>query len=287
MYGGVFYPPSCEKESFVKQVCHSLDRIEHIEAFRQVAKNVSHYVLKQKDRVWIWSQLDATQSKLLAEELVSKLKSTDLDSFYISASENHYIRAFQGYLGSAEILEPRLLIFYLSQNISTNEQEIISLIGKVQPSQWNVYALTLGTLVKKNRWSKVATELFQLGCGYSAKVPELKLAMEQCYTLLGMKNLFLYFTNIGSISSADRPLLLRSLAEHCAEVAYDRLEYYWELAGGRKSKLVISGSLTDRWLSAITLADNGGLGGGVKVLVDALLREFPHNNELKGIRKLL
>ena len=64
--------------------------------------------------------------------------------------------------------------------------------------------------------------------------------------------------------------------------------HLWERAGGKKKDLPDGRDGEERWRAALQAVDRGvSLDGGLRALVDVMLEDFPANEKLQGLRKLI
>ncbi|WP_336915540.1 GAP1-N1 domain-containing protein [Vibrio cholerae] len=285
--GGTFYPPKISTSEFNKTISNLINEIKSNIVFDIVINTIIDHYLTYDNRSKIWEKLSLDRREKLARKLSSHIFSGRDYRFEVMIHEKEIISALDEEFNSAKVIDGNILINYLSKNIIFNESNISSWIQKVNSNDWIECATSLGVIVKKNSWSSVANNIFDLSCGFFATTPKLKPAIQECSDLLHYFNQVTYRFLNGAPSSEDRNAVIGRFADECSEIAHNKLEYYWKKAGGNLKTLSLTNSPSQNWLDAAQKAESGMLAGGLLTLVEVVLSEFPNNPKLNHIKIIL
>lgn len=284
--GGSFYPPDLNEESFSRGLLKVVPNLE-LSVLPNVVEKLIPYLIDSQQREGIWELMNGTKCEVLATSLINCIAKDNIFGFTLNPSEAHLNDAFIAYFEQNPYFSGQLLISFLVQCTSVDEQAVIRWIPKVTSSGWSTCAISFGQIIKANKWSKVAETVFSLGGGsYFARIPDLRKAVDECAHLLSPLNQCIYRFSIGTHSTSDKDKLTEFFAEVCSRIAYDRLEYYWKISGGELGQLKQNGTPQQNWLEAAQNASSGMLPGGLATLVEKVRKEFPHNEELKTIQNI-
>ena len=284
--GGSFYPPGINEENFSQELLKVIPNLE-LSVLPKVVEKLMPYLIDSQNREDIWKLVNDTKCEALATTLINCIAKDNIFGFTLTPREAHLNSAFIAYFEQTPSFSSQLLISFLAQCTSVDEQAVIQWISKVAPGDWSICAISFGQIIKANKWSKVAEKVFSLGGGsYFARIPDLRKAVDECAHLLSPLNQCIYRFSIGAHSTSDKDKLTEFFAEVCSRIAYDRLEYYWKISGGELGQLKQNGTPQQNWLEAAQNASSGMLPGGLVTLIEKVRKEFPHNEELKTIQNI-
>ncbi|WP_434998499.1 hypothetical protein ACRQTN_07220 [Pectobacterium brasiliense] len=285
--GGAFYPLKSNNELFCGEICEHLTESISIKTFKIISKEISKFVLFLLNRDLIWSQLSDVQSNILADDLVLHMLPYAKTATYIRIEGKYLLVALEKYFDTTCNIEPKLLATYLSQKTYHDQYKTSAWFDKLSDCNWNEDLHYLCKLISKNKWTIIANRIFISSYGLHPTTPQFRNGI-QCFSdLLGLKNRLTLMLSKNYQSTTDKQDLIKYVAEVCAELAHDRLEYFWTRAGGQISKLKLYGNASEQWLYAANLAEHGSLDGGLKALINELLDEYPRNDTLLKIIELL
>ncbi|ALO41818.1 GAP1-N1 domain-containing protein [Pseudoalteromonas phenolica] len=284
--GGAFYPPNIEKETFLAKLCDNLKTNILPRIFERISKEISEYLLSSPDRGKVWSQLDNTRSHILAKDMTKKVVVTPQALHHLSDAEPYLINELKAQMTGNHI-EPAFILSYLSQSISHREDDVLNWVKKAHSYNFHSHARMLGNIILEKRWNRVANGLYQSSYGWLADTSYFKPTVEACSELLSSSNKFWFSFYTGTSTQPHQNEIIKKFSEVCADLAYDRLDYIWRKAGGNPSRLKSSGTESDKWFHAASEADKGALNRGLIDLLDVLIEEYPHNNQLREINYLV
>ncbi|KDM93142.1 effector-associated domain EAD1-containing protein [Photobacterium galatheae] len=285
--GGLFYPPNIEKEDFLAKLCDNLQVNLLSIVFERVSEEISEYLLSNADRGKVWSQLDSTKSKILAENMARKVVANPQALLKLNDSEPYLINALKTHIAGNTYIDASFVLSYLSQNISHHENDVLILIKKINSKCLSNHANILGNIIFEKRWNKVANGLFKSSYGWMPETPHFKPTIEACSELLDSTNTFWFSFYTGKSTQHHRNEIIKRFSEVCANIAYDRLDSIWLKAGGNASKLKNHGTELDKWLHAASEAEKGALKRGLIDLLEVLMDEYPHNRQLSEVNHIL
>ena len=282
--GGCFYPSGTNKDLFKELLYKKLTSGLSNHVFREVASESANLFLHDSCANEVWNRLNIQEKEELAKCVVQVLNK---EPFLLD--EHKFVpielkTELVNYLDSAHIVFPAFVLVCLSNHISTDERKIFSWLCKTNSSRWDQNALNkLSSLIKANKWRNLVTLLFKNYLVHS----EFNSVVHDCSDFLNLLDSWRLRFYRGLASPSDRRELVKRLADLGAELAPDRLEYFWVRAGGEKKSLLLKGTVADIWLHAVQAANQGALNYGMTDLVNALLKEYPNNQELSEIRRML
>lgn len=284
--GGEFYPPNIETETFLAKLCDCLQTNILPGIFERISKEISEYLLSSPDRGKVWSQLDTTRSTILAKDMTKKIVANPQALHHLSDAEPYLINELKAHMTGNHI-ELAFILSYLSQSISHREDDVLNWVKKAHSYNFHSHARILGNIILEKRWNRVANGLYQSSYGWLADTSYFKPTVEACSELLSSSNKFWFSFYTGTSTQPHQNEIIKKFSEVCADLAYDRLDYIWRKAGGNPSKLKNSGTESDKWFHAVSEADKGALNRGLIDLLDVLIKEYPHNNQLREINYLV
>ncbi|WP_199922466.1 GAP1-N1 domain-containing protein [Pseudoalteromonas piratica] len=284
--GGTFYPPNIEREAFLAKLCDCLKTNILPRAFEQVSKNISKYLLSSADRNKVWSQLDPSKSSILAKDMTKEVIINPQALQHLSDAETYFIDELKSHMTGKHI-EPAFILSYLSQSIAHREDDVLNWLKKSHSNGFHSNAHMLGNLILEKRWNRVANCLYQSSYGWMTETPYFKPAVEACSELLNSSNKFWFSINAGTSPLPHQSEIIKKFSEISANLAYDRLDYIWLKAGGKPSRLKNSGTELDKWFHAAYEAEKGALNRGLIDLLEVLIEEYPHNNQLREIHGIV
>lgn len=285
--GGIFYPPSTEKRVFQQKLCSSLQSGLSPNIFEKIAEEISECLLSSEDRVQVWARLDSKECKLLAECISKALVSNPKILQYLSDSESYLINELKYNMERAVCADPTFLLSYMSQSISHDEKDILRWLKRTHSERWSAYAHKLGVIILNKQYKHVANGLYLSSYGLFSDTPFFKGAVDFCSELLNSTNAFWLLFYKGSLTKSHENEVIKQFSEISSNIAYGRLDYFWQKAGGALSKLKSNGTELDKWYYAAKEAQNGALNGGLKKFLDVLMDEYPNNRKLKEINYLI
>ncbi|WP_065204322.1 GAP1-N1 domain-containing protein [Shewanella woodyi] len=285
--GGRIYPPNVSKEVFQEKLCSSLHSGLFSSIFDQVSKEVSAHLLSKADRAEIWSLLKPLECKTLANNLVKIAVSNPQLLRGLSHQEKDLIDELKKYIECTSNIEPEFIISFLSQSINHSERDVLRWIKKNNSKSWDSYAKSLGMIVLKNQWSAVANDLYKSSFGFLSSTPHFKPTVETCSELLSSRNKLFLTVFTGQPTHTSRYEVIRLFSEISSDLAHDRLEFFWQKAGGKLGQLKLQGTESDKWLHAANEAENGALNRGLRSLLEVLIEEYPNNTQLQEVKQLI
>lgn len=284
--GGRFYPPNIETEAFLAKLCDCLQSNILPRVFEQISKEISAYLLSNADRSKVWSQLAPTRSNILAKDMIQKIVTSPQALQHLSDAEPYLINELKAHMTGNHI-EPAFILSYLSQSISHREDDVLNWVKKAHSKNFHSRAHILGNVILEKRWNRVANGLFQSSYGLLADTPYFKPTVEACSELLSSSNKFWFSFYTGTSTQPHQKEIIKKFSEVCADLAYDRLDYIWQKAGGKPSRLKNSGTELDKWFHAANEAEKGALNRGLIDLLEVLIEEYPHNRQLREINHIV
>lgn len=284
--GGEFYPPKVETEAFLAKLCDCLQTNILPRVFEQISKEISAYLLSNASRSKVWSQLDPKRSNILAKDMIQKVVTSPQALQHLSDAEPYLINELKAHMIGNHI-EPAFILSYLSQSISHREDDVLNWVKKAHSKNLHSYAHRLGNVILEKRWSRVANGLFQSSYGWLANTPYFKPTVEACSELLNSSNKLWFSFYTGTSTQPHQNEIIKKFSEVSADLAYDRLDYIWQKAGGKPSRLKNSGTELDKWFHAANEAEKGALNRGLIDLLEVLIEEYPHNRQLREINHIV
>ncbi|CAK2573303.1 Effector-associated domain-containing protein [Vibrio crassostreae] len=283
--GGKFYPPKVETEAFLAKLCDCLQTNILPRVFEQISKEISAYLLSNASRSKVWSQLDPKRSNILAKDMIQKVVTSPQALQHLSDAEPYLINELKAHMIGNHI-EPAFILSYLSQSISHREDDVLNWVKKAHSKNLHSHAHRLGNVILEKRWNRVANGLFQSSYGWLANTPYFKPTVEACSELLNSSNKFWFSFYTGTSTQPHQNEIIKKFSEVSADLAYDRLDYIWQKAGGKPSRLKNSGTELDKWFHAANEAEKGALNRGLIDLLEVLIEEYPHNRQLREINHI-
>ncbi|AIL71303.1 hypothetical protein VV93_v1c22250 [Vibrio vulnificus] len=284
--GGEFYPPNIETETFLAKLCDCLQTNILPGIFERISKEISEYLLSSPDRGKVWSQLDPTKSTILAKDMTKVVVTTPQALQHLSDAEPYFINELKAHMNSNHI-EPAFILSYLSQSIAHREDDVLNWVKKAHSKNFHSHAHMLGNVILEKRWSEVANCLYQSSYGWLADTPYFKPTVEACSVLLNSSNKFWFSFYTGTSPQPHQNEIIKKFSEVSADLAYDRLDYIWQKAGGKPSRLKNVGTELDKWFHAANEAEKGALNRGLIDLLEVLIEEYPHNRQLREINHIV
>lgn len=285
--GGCHWPFGSEKNDVKLELIDEILLGNKPIIFDRLAVEIADTVFSHPNRTEIWGHLSSRESKLLSKALVDLYVSNINEGGTSQQPEPPYLLAVIEYLGDTDLIPLKLLVHCLEWQTEFNEKTIIQWIGKTSYSEWQSFASALGKVVNGKRWSIVAEHLYDVTFGYKAQKTELMLATIECVHLLSSwQKGVVSFKRSGKHSDEVMCIATR-VGEVGANLAYNRLEYFWHKANGNSKHLQTSGDSGFRWADAARKAERGALEGGLSALVRGLLDDFPYNPELLELNSIL
>lgn len=285
--GGVFYPLNKEKIYFHEVVFSKLPSIKYIEVFKIAAYELSDYILNIPERGKLWKDLSSKQSEVLSNIMVQYIINENKYNFTIGYPDVYLRKEFKKTFDASSSISSNLLVSYLNQNIPHQEREILFWIDKVPSEQWNDNIVSLGQIIKSKSWDQIANRLCESSYNFFEPKLHFKKAVDECFSQLSPLNKMIVRMASGNVSPQDHSRLSEYFAESCSRLAHDSLEYYWQKAGGNIGLLKRIDHPKEAWLYAAQRANAGMLDGGLFSLVCAVLDDYPRNENLLQIKKLL
>lgn len=285
--GGVFYPPSIDKNSFRKKLLDNLSSKLSDNTFERIIAEVAEYLLKSPDKTDFFARFDVAQRKKIADELVNILTTVPNISFNLNWQEVDLLQSVKNYFNSNSDLSPQLLTSCLAVPISSNEHEILKWIFKVNKNDWPIHANKLGEVILLQQWSHIAKELYKESYTFFGTKKHFKPVVKQCESLLGQwERMTIGYSNGSSIKQSNA-LIMNRLSTLGAELAPEGLNYIWLRAGGNPGALYLHGTISEKWLQAVRAAESGALDNGMKSIIYELLEGYPNNKDLKELNALI
>jgi len=284
---GVFYPSLVDENSFNMKLYNNLSSDLPSNLLDRIVTGMAEYLLTLSDRTYLWARFDIDQRKKIADKLVDVLAMYSNISFNLTLKEVDFIQSIKNHFNSNLNLSPQLLIPCLAVPISTNENEILRWVFKVNSFDWPIYINKLGEIILLRQWRFLAKELYKESYGFLGTKGYLKPAVDHCTELLGTWERVTVSIKDERLIKQNRECVINRVSALAAELAHDRLEYIWSKAGGRLGDLHSYGSFSEKWYKAVQAAEAGALTGGLKDLVSQLLEEFPNNHDLKELKALI
>ncbi len=281
--GGVFYPPSIDKVEFQRKLCGSFYADFSSNTLQEIFNETAEYLLISEDRVNIWSYLQPQKCQILAEHLAKVVVSDPNLLNNLRSSELYLINALKKILDSHRILHPKFILAYISQPISHFESDVLIWIKKADSSNWNEHTHQLGDIILSKNWSLVANSLYESSFGFFSKTPHFQPTVIYCSNLLNQRNSHWLEWYEGKKNGVHKSEIIKRFSKIGANIAFERLDYIWQMAGGDLGKLKSSGTELEKWVYAIKEAENGALSGGSKSILKILMEEYPNNSELQEI----
>ncbi|WP_175696937.1 GAP1-N1 domain-containing protein [Burkholderia ambifaria] len=234
------------------------------------------------DRSRLWSALSPSDASELALETASLLLA-ECDRRADLGVPEPFLLEFVKTVASKRGLSAAQAAYLLEWDLHPNEYRATELLRKI--TSWSVGSDRLGTFFQRHYWRMAARDLVRLyQIGNFSVLP----ALHACYDLLDFFAKCKVPPPSGSdVKPIDREQLISLVATLGAQVAYDRLDHIWVMAGGKGSLLPSGKTPEMRWRLAAQAADTGSLRGGLLSLVHALLVELPENDDLKELRAML
>jgi hypothetical protein len=253
-----------------------------------LADDLGEIALQFPKRAQLWEKLSHKGRTVLLSKVAEKLIWQFNNSQDVPIPERKLAEAVIGQLKekppSAKVLSE--ILFW---DIPLNEKQVINWLGYPKREEWKPdIAAAVGKAIYSKQWDDAASEIYKYFALKS--IIEFKPALEACFCLLSFTRRFwLSFKGIGDRSTeiANNKKLVRQVAELGAELYPDKLEYIWERAGGERKQLKAAGHFPTQWQEAANMANQGALKGGLLALVQELKRDFPHNDDLVELEKLL
>jgi hypothetical protein len=174
----------------------------------------------------------------------------------------------------------KIELLKLFQNI--DQKHVIFLIDSNSFS--NSESIVLGETIKNKQWKSAASHIGDIVLTRL----DLKLAIQQCQELLNVfQRLGLSFFGVlkNSISLDEWWDLFENQAIKLYPKGADQ-NGLWNYAGGHDSDLLLKGTGKEIWNHAVRIMRNGG-NPKVSLLTDKMLEEFPHDEILKKLRKMI
>lgn len=234
------------------------------------------------DRSRLWSALSPSDASELARETASLLLA-ECDRRADLGAPEPFLLEFVKTVASKHGLSAAQAAYLLEWDLHPNEYRATELLRKI--TSWAVGSDRLGKVFQRHCWRVAAIDLVRL---YQSGNFGVLPALHACYDLLD----FFAKWKVPAPSSSDvmpidRDQLTSLVATLGAQVAYDRLDHIWAIAGGKGSLLPSGKTPEMRWRLAAQASDAGSLRGGLLSLVHALLVELPENDELKDLKAML
>ncbi|MFM2622558.1 GAP1-N1 domain-containing protein [Vibrio owensii] len=284
--GGRFYPPNIGKDAYLAKLCDCLQANFLPKVFELISQEISEYLLSNASRSKVWSQLDPTRSNILAKDMTKKVVTTPQALQHLSDAESNLINELKAQM-TGNYIEPAFILSYLSQSISHREDDVLNWVKKAHSNNFHSRAHILGNIILEKRWSRVANGLFQSSYGWLADTPCFKPTVEACSELLNSSNKFWFLFYTGTSTQPHQNEIIKKFSEVSADLAYDRLNYIWQKAGGKPSRLKSFGTELDKWFHAANEAEKGALNRGLIDLLEVLIEEYPHNRQLREINHIV
>lgn len=230
------------------------------------------FIFTSPNRAQVWDKLANDIRENFLEKVAICLLAAMNTSEQCSPPEPPLQKAIANLIKSTpEGLKPKGLLAALEWGI-LDDNTTKNVIERVNAQGFLSVGVNIGKYIQKNQWKKSAQTLNER----AKKKIEFKAAALECQQLLPFLKRFF---SKDSLSSKDAKLLMTELG---AELFTDRLEHLWVRAGGEKKNLPsASATYASQWGSAISMAANGGLPGGLFSLVNIMLEELPHNENLQ------
>lgn len=278
--GGVLWPQGANRRELVAGLLDAvLSGHEPPGLVVALAADLVNFVIDHARRVELWEKLsDAGRDALLPRVVEVVLARCEQGSLLTGIekplADAIAERARRGRVGA------RGIAMLLSSDLSLDEHESIRWINGVTRSDLAGVVESVGRAILARGWQNAAGELYKLRWNG----PEFQRAVELCQELLPLwQRGWLAWSG----RSGDAAALTRRVAEVGATLAPDGLEDIWERAGGRRGQLKIGGTPEVRWREAATLADGGALQGRLDKIVKELRSDFPYNDDLRELQRLL
>jgi hypothetical protein len=282
--GGIFYPLDVEKDLFKNTLYKKLASDLPVQVFSRVVSETAGLFLQDSGASEVWNRLNIREKKELAKCAVQILSKEPL-----LLKEHQFVprelkEALIDYLNTAYALSPEFILICLSKNVYASEWGIIAWLRKTNSSEWDQGSLkNLGGLIKANKWKTLLKELFKV----RSTKPLFMPVVQDCSDLLDFWDSWRLGFYSGASKSVNKDVLVGKVSDIGSELAPSRLSYLWMRAGGEQGSLLSKGTNAEIWFHAVKSAEDGALPNGMADLVKALLDEFPNNEELLEVQKML
>lgn len=287
--GGLHWPIGINRDAFEDAIITEILSGHDTGVVQALSTEIAKTVLLHEEREHIWNCLSHKDKQALSNSVAEIYLSDIAPSRPFEQPEDPLAQSIIDKLLAVNNLSPTSLLHCLTWNKTFRQTDIIKWVEKVPTTEWGLFAKELGKQVKDKSWSDVAAYLYErcsdgvtLRSGHS-----LMPALFECYSLLSSFKRLMVQMKKHSRHSNNREQLAKEISRIGNDIAYDRLESIWRSAGGKPQDLKDFSYSNQRWDDAVNKASSGKLNSGLRGLVTALLKEYPHNNELKALSSML
>ncbi len=291
--GGTPWPPGVDAEQAGPALLDAVVGGDMPSELTATLDRLGEIALDHPRRAALWPGLDAESRRVLlgtaAAELVERCKASmhPQPEAPLARAVVQRVRALE--LESwSQPAQPYLVATLLSWDIPLDEATATRWLKSGRNDAWAPVVEQVGQALLKRRWRAAAKDLY-FGWSWDRAT---RPALLTCRTLFkGWRRASLDALHHRSPES--QAALSKSLAQQVAQIGArlmpggDQLAALWHRIGGQQEHLPTSKTPAMRWEEAARLAVNGAIGGGLVALVAGLLDDFPHNAELKELKRAL
>ncbi|MBK8265216.1 MAG: hypothetical protein IPK80_28285 [Nannocystis sp.] len=282
--GGVRWPSGRKRDELGRALIDAaLAGDEATQLILELATDLPEIALDHPQRPLLWDALSVPGRDALLPLVASALISRCEEGRSFQEVERPLAGAVLKSVRQHARCSARVLATLLSWDVSLDEAEMIIQIRDLACPEWAPVAESVGRSVLRRGWRRAAEELRQRSWSCS----DLLVAAESCRELLSQWHQFELSCRSGRTPVGPDDIFTKRVADLGSSLAPDGLEDLWERAGGKRKKLNRHGSPDVRWREAATLAHEGALDKGLMALVQELLLDFPHNLDLKEVKRLI
>jgi len=248
-----------------------------------VAVDLAEQAIEHTDRARLWHVISEPGRSTLLRAAARTLLIHLGQGHQMSRPEEPMERALIEELGR-QSPAPQALAGLLSSGVVVDEATVARWLGGAR-SLTPAVGAAIGAQVAARGWQSVARELYRRSKGDSS----FHAAAAACQDLLSRWERFrlVYLFRSGSVLPVDKVEFVERVTELGAELIGDGLADLWQRAGGKRSALSTSGSLSTQWRTAATAAYHGIIHDGIGGLVREMRQSLPHNPDLRELEELL
>ena len=281
--GGSKWPLGMDEEKVIDNLLElNLNGENEEELISLLSVEVSIRILSHPNQAVIWDSFSSNLRNHLSHTVVLEFVKKCKTQEPIVKPCDDIVRLVASYAQTNSVTT-NILAALISWGFVEDERVAVRWIDKLVNQDWIHYGADIGRNVVHNSWKNAAFQIYDVYKAHS----EARLAATSIKDLLPVWYKFLLGKRLGE-EHQDLQTVIERLSEVASEIAYDRLDHIWELAGGKPKELKgAEVRPSDRWKDAVIQAKNGKIDGGIEVLLEVLIQEYPNNTDLKELRQYL
>lgn len=285
--GGVHWPQGVNRKQLAVQLLDAVltgDPSELLIA--TLATDLAATALEHPQRTQLWKRLDAAGKTALLNSVAATLLQQISDGKAIPSPERELAEAVIQQVRSSKPTA-KTIAALLGWEAPLAEQDVVRWISVTQGYEWLSVAEEVGRHVQRRGWRQVASEMYSL-CRLSKK--ELRPAVAACVELLSRLEQYFFlllYAPTGQKQHVDQEMLARCVAELGADIAPHQALDYWDRVGGERKWISHTTRPDTQWRDVANRARHGGNQGGLAALIHELRRDYPNNDTLHELSRIL